>query len=223
MKLCLNLQMISWPRSQLFTNHLHHQPDPPHPPIGAGTIKLIKSDGIVEIFTKPINVSHIMAEFPKHMICRSDSLYIGQKIAALSEDDQLQLGHNYFLLPKHFFQSVLTFVTVASFARNVLLKKAAAVQPLDIQKTPSGCLRIRVSDDFISQYLMKAAEKEDDEDKSNRGVLCSTPELRKDYTRLVHQSRRQRHWKPKLETIHEITSGKRKISSFGMKRRSSKN
>ncbi|GKV47175.1 hypothetical protein SLEP1_g54093 [Rubroshorea leprosula] len=217
----LNLQMIPW-CFQLLGNHiscLQFQPEPP-----LATIKLVKSDGMVKIYNRPIHVSELMAEFPRHMVCRSDSLYIGQKIPALSEDDQLQLGHNYFLLPKHFFQSVLSFVTVASLAkqsRNSFLKKAVACQPLDIQKTPSGCPRIRVSDEFITQLIEEGRMKAEDDNKEAeeqcsafRNRVCNTPQLQKDYTQLVVS---RCHWKPKLETIKETE--KRKISSFGMKRR----
>ncbi|EEF50152.1 uncharacterized protein LOC8285723 [Ricinus communis] len=223
----MNLQMIPW-CLQLMGNHIscvHIRPEPP-----AGTVKLIKSDGLVKIYDRPIHVSELLHEYPKHLVCRSDSFYIGQKIPALSENDQLQLGHKYFLLPKHCFQSVLSFVTIASFvttsqpqlphsststprdSTNALLKKAATCRAFDIQKSPSGCLRIRVSDEFISQLLEEGKMEEDDRKITSR--VCTTPQLQKDYGLLV----RSRQWKPKLETIRE--KEKRKLSnSFGMKRR----
>ncbi|GAV82596.1 DUF4228 domain-containing protein [Cephalotus follicularis] len=227
----LNLQMIPWcfPLLGSHLSCLHLQPEPP-----VGTIKLIRSDGLVKIYHRPIHVSELMLEYPKHLVCRSDSFYIGQKIPSLSEDDKLQLGHKYFLLPKHCFQSVLSFVTIASFAassqsqtpsripstayrdsRNAFLKKAATCQPFDIQKSPSGCPRIRVSDEFISQLMEEARIKEDDVESSSnpKSKVCTTPQLQKDYEQLVVL----RQWKPKLETIKE--KEKRKLSSFGMKRR----
>ncbi|KAJ0044472.1 hypothetical protein Pint_05560 [Pistacia integerrima] len=163
-----------------------------------------------------------MMEFPKHLVCRSDSFYIGQKIPAMSESDQLQLGHKYFLLPKHCFQSVLSFVTIASLAspesRNAFLKKAASCQPFDIQKSPSGCARIRVCDEFISQLMEEGKIKEEEEEeeslKNLKSKICTTVQLQKDYTRLVGCSRQ---WNPKLETIKE--KEKRRLSSFGIKRR----
>ncbi|KAH7548475.1 hypothetical protein JRO89_XS14G0140100 [Xanthoceras sorbifolium] len=204
---------------------LQIQPEVVEPPIR--TIKLVKSDGLVKVYDRPIHVSDLMMEFPKHMVCRSDSLYIGQKIPPLSENDQLQLGHNYFLLPKHFFQTVLSFVTIASFAshqssrdsRNAFLKKAAACPPFDIQKTASGCPRIRVSDEFISQLMEEGRIKEEENEESLsskiKSKVCTTPQLQKDYTQLIGLSRQ---WKPKLETIRETE--KRKLSAtFGMKRR----
>ncbi|KAK6238958.1 hypothetical protein QUC31_004427 [Theobroma cacao] len=221
----LNLHTIPcW--FHLLGNHmscLHLQPEP-----RLGTIKIMDSDGIVKIYDRPLHVSELMTEFPKHMICRSDSFYIGQKIPALSKDDQLQLGHRYFLLPKHFFQSVLSFVTIASFANArspqspvpssssrvssiALVKKAATCQPFQIQKSPSGCLRIRISDEFIWQLMEEGRMKESVDESWSR--VCTTPQLQKQYAQLVGS----RHWKPKLETIKE--KEKRKISSFGMMRK----
>ncbi|KAM1847883.1 hypothetical protein ACFX1X_012157 [Malus domestica] len=187
-----------------------------------GTIKLIKSDGLVLVYHQPIHVSEVTSEFPKHQVCRSDSFYIGQKIPALSEDDQLQLGHKYFLLPQQFFQSVLSFVTIASFSntkdssRNAFLRKAASCEPFDIQKTPSGCLRIRVSDEFISQLLeeKKLNEEEDTAATEAKSRVCTTAQLQKDYTQLVGS----RLWKPRLEPIREVREKRRKLSSFGMRR-----
>ncbi|KAL0004769.1 hypothetical protein SO802_012330 [Lithocarpus litseifolius] len=237
-----NLQMIPW-CFHLMGNHvscmqLQPEPEPKPSSLPVGSIKLIKSDGLVKIYHRPIHASEVMVEFPKHLVCRSDSIYIGQKIPALSENDELQPGHKYFLLPKHFFQSVLSFVTIASFAssshqqestsspliskdsRNAFLKKAATCQPFDIQKTTSGCLRIRVSDEFISQLLEEGKMREENEEKSDssskataKSVVCTTPQLQKEYQQLVGS----RLWKPKLETIKE--KEKRKLSSFGIKRR----
>ncbi|XP_041014375.1 uncharacterized protein LOC121257442 [Juglans microcarpa x Juglans regia] len=236
----LNLQMIPWCFHVLgrHASCMQLRPTEFEPPVG-GTIKLIKSDGVVKIYRRPVHVSELMSEFPKHLVCRADSFYIGQKIPALSEDDELQPGHKYFLLPNHFFQSVLSFVTIASFAsrqpdsspvsssspiskhsRNAFVRKAAVCEPFHIQKTPSGCLRIRVSDEFISQLLEEGKIRGEEEEKntessskSTSNAVCTTPRLQKEYAQLVGS----RQWKPKLETIRETE--KRKLSSFGMKRR----
>ncbi|KAK3228950.1 hypothetical protein Dsin_000831 [Dipteronia sinensis] len=238
----LNLQMLPWCFhfvGKLPISCLQIQPEIQQQQPIIRTIKLVKSDGLVKIYDRPIHVSELMVEFPKHLVCRSDSFYIGQKIPALSESDQLQLGQKYFLLPKHFFQTVLSFVTIASFAssshqsnrdsRNAFLKKAAACQPFDIQKSSSGCPRIRVSDEFLSQLMedgMRVKEDQEDENKENEQVpglskikskVCTTPQLQKDYTQLIGSLRQ---WKPKLETIRETE--KRKLSAFGMKRRNKK-
>ncbi|XP_068661252.1 uncharacterized protein [Aristolochia californica] len=199
------------------------------------TVKLIKSDGLVKIYNRPVNAAELMLEFPKHLICHSDSFLIGKKIPALSEKDELKLGHKYFLLPKHFFQSVLSFVTIASFAsapstsslpndaassKKAFLKKAATCKPFEVHKTPSGTLQIRVSDEFIAQ-LMEEGRLGEEEEKSEgsdvlKGKVCTTPQLQKDYTQLVG-CRRSIQWKPKLETISE--KERKRLGAFGIKKR----
>ncbi|GFP83049.1 hypothetical protein PHJA_000448000 [Phtheirospermum japonicum] len=151
-------------------------------------IRLIKSDGVVEIYERPITASEVMKEHPKHMVCRSDSFYIGQKTAALSHHDRLSPGQNYFLLPANFFQSALSF---ASFLRC----PRSSSSDFQLEKTPSGGLRIKVTEDMIIQHHKQQVEK------AQRIVrICTTPQLRKDYDLLVG---RRGHWKPKLDTIAE--------------------
>ncbi|KAK1422405.1 hypothetical protein QVD17_25502 [Tagetes erecta] len=219
-------------------------------------IKVFKPDGEINLYHKPIMVSEVMTD--EYMVCRSDSFYIGQKIPPLSQHDRLQPGHTYFLLPVHLFHSVLSFVTIASFTSSSLssssskehedvnsnmkmkaafLKKAAAssCSPFDIQKTPLGTLRIRVSELFLSQLIMdkqastrQGQELIGDSQPSADHLLCTTPQLHKEYTQLVVGSRRG--WKPKLEMIKETPiKGKRKVKMLlsasinRMKRKMKKN
>ncbi|KAI3497584.1 hypothetical protein L1887_32984 [Cichorium endivia] len=198
-------------------------------------IKVFKPDGEINLYHKPIRVSEVMTE--EYMVCRSDSFYIGQKIPPLSQHERLQPGHTYFLLPTHLFHSVLSFVTIASFTASskqdrddsngnmkmkaAFLKKAAAssCSPFDIQKTSSGTLRIRVSELFISQLMMDQAavaagnhhhDKQLIDLQEAADLLCTTPQLHREYKQLVVGSRRG--WKPKLEMIKETPSkGKRKV------------
>ncbi|KAJ0638067.1 hypothetical protein HanOQP8_Chr17g0681081 [Helianthus annuus] len=213
-------------------------------------IKVFKPDGEINLYHKPIKVSEVMTE--ECMVCRSDSFYIGQKIPPLAQHDRLQPGHTYFLLPAHLFHSILSFVTIASFTavqqqqdtttaaaaadnmkmKAAFLKKAAAssCSPFDIQKTPSGTLRIRVSELFISQLMMDQAAGSKDLIglEETNSLLCTTPQLHRDYKQLVVGSRRA--WKPKLEMIKETPlKGKRKVKMLlsasinRMKRKINKN
>ncbi|KAG6581637.1 hypothetical protein SDJN03_21639, partial [Cucurbita argyrosperma subsp. sororia] len=205
--------MVSWSCFHLAKTTTTDIPDP------SANIKLILSHGVVRVYHRPISVSQILLEFPKHLVCRSDAFYIGQKIPHLSEHDFLQLGHKYFLLPKPFFHSVLSFVSIASFfsppnkPNRFHTNAAACLHPFDLQRTPSGCLRIRVSDEFISQLLEQGNPKPLPSPPLPQGKICTTPQLAKEYTQLV----RTRRWKPKLETIEE-TKKKGGISPFGLKK-----
>ncbi|PKI71562.1 uncharacterized protein LOC116198654 [Punica granatum] len=246
MKFLNRLQILPWCFHLIRTHHAAAAEAEALPP--SDPIKLIKSDGQVSVYHRPVHVSELMSEFPKHLICHSDSFYIGQKIPALSENDQLQLGQKYFVLPSHFFQSVLSFVTIASFVSSQpsaaplsgAAKKAAAQHQLfDVQRTPSGGLRIRVSDEFISQLMKEgrnaaaAAERRREAEDEYEGAVatrdgacggrrrvCTTAQLERDYEQLVAGSR-SRRWKPELEAIKERSEKRRGLisKSFGIRRR----
>uniref|UniRef100_A0A5K1AJP1 DUF4228 domain-containing protein n=2 Tax=Nymphaea colorata TaxID=210225 RepID=A0A5K1AJP1_9MAGN len=205
----------------------------PPEPSPLRTVKLIQSDGVVKVYHHAVNASELMHEFPKHLVCHSDSFCIGRKIPALSADEELQLGHKYFLLPKHFFQSVLSFVSLASLASSSsrVVKNVAGIRPFDISKTPEGSLQIRVSDEFIAKLMEEGKVKEEDEGTNRKthqqqrkqvqpikGKVCTTAQLQKDYTQLVGY--RSQQWKPKLETIRESEKKSSRFSRpFGIKRR----
>lgn len=165
-------------------------------------IKLIKSDGGVKIYDRPIEAWKLMEEFPRHMVCRSDCFYIGQKTPALSHHDRLQPGHNYFLLPANFFQSALSFTTFIRCRSAV-----AGRPPFEVEKTPSGTLRIKVTEEMIISHQEEEVEAAAAAQKVIR--VCSTPQLRKEYEQLVG---RRPHWKPKLDTIAEKKSHQKKIT-----------
>lgn len=154
-------------------------------------IKLVKYDGEVRIYDRPVKAGELMDEFPKHMVCRSDCFFIGQKIPALPQHHRLQPGHNYFLLPANVFQSTFTF---SSFLRCSSKFGAAAFQ---IEKTPEGSLRIKLSEEYGQQQELNAGMA--------KTLIITTPQLRKDYEQLVVLMRRNQ-WKPKLDTIAEKKS-----------------
>ncbi|KAF8096552.1 hypothetical protein N665_0306s0009 [Sinapis alba] len=179
-------------------------------------IKLVRFDGSLQVYDRPVVVSELTRDFPKHKICRSDSLYIGQRTPVLSETDTLTLGLNYFLLPSDFFMNSLSFLTIAALKSSQngvgLVRKSAGTQqqqqPFLIQKGGTGeKLRIRVSEEFMSELMMegrKNREGEKEEEEEGEGRVCTTVKLKKDYIQLVSL----RKWKPKLETITEAKAMK---------------
>ncbi|KAJ0233744.1 F35 protein [Hirschfeldia incana] len=219
---------------------LHPRPDRSISDVGGHQrrIKLVRSDGSSELYDRPVVVSELTRDFPRHKICRSDSLYIGQKTPVLSETDTLKLGLNYFLLPSDFFTNDLSFLAIAALKPpqngGVLIRSKSAgaqqqQQPFLIQKEGTGeKLKIRVSEEFMSELMMegrknKQEEEEEEEEGENEERVCTTVKLKKDYVQLVGL----RKWKPKLDTIRETKAtvekkkkGKRK-KFLMMKKRSS--
>ncbi|CAA7396014.1 unnamed protein product [Spirodela intermedia] len=167
-----------------------------------GGVKLIRADGGVEVYHRAVSASELMSEHPRHLLCRSDAFTIGQRIPAIPEEEVLQPGEAYFLLPVHFFQSVLSFVTLSRAA--TAGNGGALLQgPFDVQKTPSGKLQIRVFEGL-------AGRSKEVEDRAGGGRVCTTAALEKDYWQLVAGGK-ARQWKPKLETITESEMGRGKL------------
>ncbi|XP_010910218.1 uncharacterized protein [Elaeis guineensis] len=225
----LSLQMIPWcfhvvgatcrPALDGEDDDDGYLPDnPKHSSSPAGPVRVIGSDGRVRIYDRPVGAAEVMKDNPRHLVCRSDSFFIGQRVPPLAAGDQLQPGHSYFLLPSHFFHSVLSFVTLAaSFADST--KKPPLLRPFDIHKTPAGALQIRVSDEFLDRLRMEEEEMEEMERRGRR--VCTTEALEKDYRQLV----RSRSWKPKLETIRESERKRRSrgLTFGGIRRRKKRN
>lgn len=194
------------------------------------TIQLVHSDSTVQILHTPLRAAQIVQEFPQHLVCHSDSFYIGQKTPSLSSDEQLKVGNRYFLLPEHFFHSPLSLLSLASLilppptppkappistARlsaplRSIERASVFCRPFELQKIDvGGGLRIRVCPEFISKLMEDGRLNADqlghsvagDSADEELGRLCNTPELQKDYALLVRS--RAQCWRPKLETIQE--------------------
>lgn len=222
----------------LFGRHLscvHHLPphfssSSPLPPQQINVI-VVGSDSGVKVYNRAVAATELMAEFRMHLICNTDPFFIGQKVPVLSETDALKLGQRYFMLPRHFFQSVLSFASIPSIAvasaqyssPNIPSgKKAAACSykpAFDVVKTSSGSVQIKVSDEFVLRLTEKRKVRVDGEEAAmlgakdadiecwKGGLLCTTPQLRKDYSQLVGW-RRSAQWRPKLDTIREERGSK---------------
>jgi hypothetical protein len=88
------------------------------------TIQLVLSDGTVQILHKPLCVAEIIQEFPQHLVCHSDSFYIGKKTPTLSAKEQLKVGNKYFLLPQtllsvSLISPIFGFLNIAAAAHKI--------------------------------------------------------------------------------------------------------
>lgn len=174
-------------------------------------VRLVGCDGQVLTFRRPVTARELMQQHPRHLVCRSDALLIGEKIPAVGPAEELQPGQAYFLLPAHLFHSVLSFVSLASSLLLLLSTAPASSEPggkkqhrpFELLRTDSGTLQIKFSDDFLvddkdakdTSDAAQAAEKP--------AVLRGDERLEKEYEELVGYGKARR-WAPKLETIEEV-------------------
>ncbi|KAG0465530.1 hypothetical protein HPP92_019694 [Vanilla planifolia] len=175
--------------------------------------RLIALDGRVTFYRRRVKVAELMKEHACHSVCRSDEFFIGQKVPAMSAAEKLQLGQSYFLLPCHFFQSVLSFVEVAS---SLAGEGGRSLRHLGIHRTDMGKLQIR-----IAEALEGSGDWEKEgERKRGNWLVCTTSALEKEYERMVGWKSRQ--WRPKLDRIDESSEKKaqrgagRRIGAWGV-------
>ncbi|GLJ44731.1 hypothetical protein SUGI_0940570 [Cryptomeria japonica] len=122
-------------------------------PLNSLTSKLILMDGSIKEFSGPVKCHEMASKYSGHFICGSGGLYTGQHISeVLHEDDELQLGELYFLLPNRKLEFVLTDSDMAAMllkangASEQRRKSKGKVQPLfdghlqdDENPPPSVC------------------------------------------------------------------------------------
>ncbi|PKA59722.1 hypothetical protein AXF42_Ash011846 [Apostasia shenzhenica] len=187
----MRLKML---RGCLLPEERHQKSSPPANSLASRVIRL---DGEVTLYRRRVMVAELMRDNESHLVCRPDSFIIGQKVPALSASDELELGHSYFLLPTQFFDSALSFVTVASLLAGV--GGGGSLRHFDIQVTGAGKLQIRICENLAERRA---------------GLVCTTAELEREYEQLVGS--RSRPWRPKLETIRQ--SSERRMEDEGIRR-----
>ncbi|GMP32922.1 hypothetical protein ACSBR2_024324 [Camellia fascicularis] len=94
---------------------------------GVEVVKVLFSDGRLEIYTRPVKAAELMVENPGHFICDSTHLKVGHRIPGLSADEELERRRRqlYFLLPMEMLYSVLTneeFTSLRNRASKALTK-----------------------------------------------------------------------------------------------------
>ncbi|KAI3895712.1 hypothetical protein MKW98_025503 [Papaver atlanticum] len=67
--------------------------------VSVATAKIIHQDGQLQEFSYPVRVSYVLQKHPSCFICNSDEMDFDNYVSALHGDEELQLGHLYFVLP----------------------------------------------------------------------------------------------------------------------------
>ncbi|XP_031251500.1 uncharacterized protein LOC116109427 [Pistacia vera] len=177
------------------------------------SVKLIFWEGDTRILKGKHIAGEIMFESPDKMVCHADSFFIGHPLPALAIDDELTPGQTYFVLPiDRFACNVLSASSLAAFSSSsssstTSPKRVSPVinfdhqcRPFEYIKAENGRVLIKVVPEFITRLIQRGKQL-DHEDGSASPLLCSTPELKKQYDLLVGS--RDQVWSPKLEPISE--------------------
>ncbi|KAL1316321.1 hypothetical protein HN51_068542 [Arachis hypogaea] len=93
------------------------------------TAKLVLQDGTLQEFSYPVKVSYLLGENPTCFICNSDQMDFDDVVTAVDEDEVLQPGQLYFVLPLNRLRQPLQPAEMAALAvkaSSALMKSAAA-------------------------------------------------------------------------------------------------
>eukprot|EP01018_Ginkgo_biloba_P027359 Gb_05762 [translate_table: standard] len=172
------------------------------------TVKVLLMNGSVQAFQRPIKAAEVMLENPQQFVCHSNALQIGRRISALSADEDLDLGHLYFLLPMQKLHSLLSASDMASlvFKANSVLKRksksTAKILPVFAYMCPLPVNRNH-DNKFDGEFGMKEMKVEE---MTEQEILV--PRMNMDMDVLPFEWGKQRlnscrSWKPMLETITE--------------------
>ncbi|KAJ0041422.1 hypothetical protein Pint_28185 [Pistacia integerrima] len=80
------------------------------------TAKIIHMDGRVQELKAPISARNIISQNPNHFLCSSESMYMNNCLPQMPEEEELQLGQIYFLVPLSHAHKLLTLKDICSFA-----------------------------------------------------------------------------------------------------------
>ncbi|KAK9278858.1 hypothetical protein L1049_028437 [Liquidambar formosana] len=156
--------------------------------ISNGGVKVLFSDGRLEVYTRPIKAAELMLECPGQFVCDSKDLKVDHRIQGLSADEELELRQLYFVLPMDMLYSVLTNEEMSS-----LTYKA------------SKALKHRSSNNFarifpvFSEFCIFPSEANKTlllMDNSSNAAASEPEPVERYYSK-------QRSWRPALDTIVE--------------------
>lgn len=180
--------------------------------VPSNVIKVIALYGSVQEFEKPIKAAELMLDNPHHFVCHSTALEARGRTSALSADEELEVGHLYFILPMHKLYSLLSPAEMAS-----LTFKADSVVHRSIAKSMSLARILPVLGDLCqcsADRNLAAHDRKEEiivrkktEEREDTGFI---PKLHVDDADDVGELRRLtmkfmscKYWKPALETISE--------------------
>ncbi|MCO5573611.1 hypothetical protein L7F22_046892 [Adiantum nelumboides] len=164
-------------------------------------VKLVHSNGLVEEFYRAVRVAELSVDYPQHFICNSGSLRptCSGNLRKLSEEDVMEPGQIYFLLPVKAFELPLTQPDVAALFSKAGVARKASYEDLFVsmqqQVKPLGVLRgedlqqenkkqvqpdVRLSKELIHKLIEETRLKLETQMKSKPKTCGVNPNLTAD-------------------------------------------
>jgi hypothetical protein len=163
-------------------------------------VKVIRPDGTIEVFKRPVMVEELMETYPGHNVCHSSAMIAALTMkSAMSGDRELEGGRLYYVLPSHKFQD--------EDAEKKSRSEGGGSRGSNKENFTVEIKHSKSSPGF-AQVTVRGPEA------SLLGY--STPDLRSMHlTRAQPNLTRCDSWKPRLDTINEVgAASRRRIQNF---------
>ncbi|XP_027355351.1 uncharacterized protein LOC113865165 [Abrus precatorius] len=105
------------------------------------TVSIVKLDGNLQQLKKPIKAWHVLSQNPNCFICCSESMYVGSPMLPIPPNDELQLGHIYFIMPLCKSRLSLSLQDLCGFAIKANAALASSKANYSISKSKSSSQR----------------------------------------------------------------------------------
>lgn len=149
--------------------------------------KVVRWDGTLSVYPKPVKAAEVMVENPGQFICPATTLQVGHRVSGLAANDDLEPHMLYFLLPMKLYYSVLTSDEVSDL--NIKAHKAAKLGSFhNLGKIFPGFGE-------LCKFPLERKRSESDSKEHNQQI--AEPDTS------ITVFCRQRSWRPALETIVE--------------------
>ncbi|EEF43320.1 conserved hypothetical protein [Ricinus communis] len=91
------------------------------------TAKIVDRDGRLQEFKQPIKANYVLSQNPNCFLCSSESMYVNSPVSPVPDDEELQVGQIYFLMPLSKSHVLLSLQELCALA----IKASAALAQSD--------------------------------------------------------------------------------------------
>lgn len=174
-------------------------------------VKVVHSNGLVDEFFRPVLVKELTVDYPNHFICHSNDLNIARTVPPLPDDEEMELGQVYFLLPQKIFESLLTEADVAALISKAAVSRKASQKSINLKHMPplppkpafemklnGATTQVTVSREFLERLLAETRLQFE-----TRSINLDVAESPLQSNPAKQQQQNCRSWRPRLETIEE--------------------
>ncbi|KAL6012438.1 hypothetical protein ACLOJK_002927 [Asimina triloba] len=112
------------------------------PPCSPTPAKLILVDGTLREFHQPIRARHVTSDHHACFVCDAESMRVGSQVPHVEDDENLQPGRIYFLLPAALFRDELSLQQLCELAVKAGAALGKSTPAEDLPRTASSARRL---------------------------------------------------------------------------------